>query len=664
MSGAFCCIAMARIKLKNSQVKDKAPLATDLDVGGEIAVNHHADNPGIFLKDTAGAVRKIAGPGSISTSAATEAAAGIVELATLAETATGTDATRAVHPAGLKALLSATLTPGSATAPAGPATGATYIDSSVSPAVVAVWDGAAWVKQVGTATTSATAPTAPVTGQVYLDTSTSPAVAKLWNGAAWINLTTDTAVQSKLDAQLGGIWTRTGTVVSPANAGNAVDIDFPLGTAALPGLTPVGDPNTGLWAPAADTLALSTNGTEKVRVTPAGLVGVGTSNPGGSESTEDNAGNTLAATLDINGNLLFSSTAPYIKPITKTQNGRSLYIQAGDTSETNYNGGHLYLEAGGQDPSWGGAAKGGNVYIDGGQKGGIGTDGNIILGSTRGRVGIGTTTAGATLDVKAAAATPPLIVQGPSSEFARLDSSGRLLVGTSAARTNLGKGVQSARLQVEGTSGDGARIAQVSNGNNPNGIQYIFAKSRGTAVGSNIIVQSNDDIGVLSFEGSDGTNFVPAAQITGSVDGAPGANDMPGRLVFSVTQDTQSSPTEALRITNDRVRCYNQAAPAAVDTTATLTVGNLKTGIITSSTAAAVTMTLPTGTDTEAGFSGVYTNMTFEWTVINTGATNAVTVQGGTGHTLVGSGAVAAGVSGRFASRRTASNTFVTYRLS
>ena len=222
MSGAFCCIAMARIKLKNSQVKDKAPLATDLDVGGEIAVNHHADNPGIFLKDTAGAVRKIAGPGSISTSAATEAAAGIVELATLAETATGTDATRAVHPAGLKALLSATLTPGSATAPAGPATGATYIDSSVSPAVVAVWDGAAWVKQVGTATTSATAPTAPVTGQVYLDTSTSPAVAKLWNGAAWINLTMDTAVQSKLDAQLGGIWTRTGTVLSPSNAGDQV----------------------------------------------------------------------------------------------------------------------------------------------------------------------------------------------------------------------------------------------------------------------------------------------------------------------------------------------------------------------------------------------------------------------------------------------------------
>ena len=39
-------------------------------------------------------------------------------------------------------------------------------------------------------------------------------------------------------------------------------------------------------------------------------------------------------------------------------------------------------------------------------------------------VGIGTTSPGGTLDVKAGAGTQPLIVQGPSSEFARIDSSG------------------------------------------------------------------------------------------------------------------------------------------------------------------------------------------------------------------------------------------------
>ena len=139
---------------------------------------------------------------------------------------------------------------------------------------------------------------------------------------------------------------------------------------------------------------------------------------------------------------------------------------------------------------------------------------------------------------------------------------------------------------------------------------------------------------------------------------------MPGRIVLYTTAAGATSSTEELRITNDGVIAYNQQAPAAVNTTATLTVANLKTGIITSTTAAAVTMTLPTGTLTEGGFSGAYNNMTFEWSVINTGGTNAVTVQAGTDHTLVGSGTVSANNSGRFATRRTALNTWVTYRLS
>jgi hypothetical protein len=121
---------------------------------------------------------------------------------------------------------------------------------------------------------------------------------------------------------------------------------------------------------------------------------------------------------------------------------------------------------------------------------------------------------------------------------------------------------------------------------------------------------------------------------------------------------------ERWRITSGGVIAYNQAAPTAVNTTATLTVADLQSGIITSTTAAAVTGTLPTGTLTEGGFTGIYTNFAFEWTVINTGATNTFTVQAGTDHTLVGSGAVAANQAVRFLSRRTAANTFVTYRLS
>jgi hypothetical protein len=142
-----------------------------------------------------------------------------------------------------------------------------------------------------------------------------------------------------------------------------------------------------------------------------------------------------------------------------------------------------------------------------------------------------------------------------------------------------------------------------------------------------------------------------------------GASDYPSRLVFSTTAGGASSPTERFRITNDGVKAYDQPAPAAVNATATLTVANLKTGIITSTSALATDMTLPTGTATQSGFSGTYDNFTFEWSVINTGP-SLVRVLAGTAHTIVGSGSVATGTSGRFASRRTAANTFVTYRLS
>lgn len=246
------------------------------------------------------------------------------------------------------------------------------------------------------------------------------------------------------------------------------------------------------------------------------------------------------------------------------------------------------------------------------------------------------------------------------TERMRIDSSGRLLVGTSSARS-VGSATASL-LEVETPS---LGISCIANRVDQVGAVLALGKSRGTNSGDATIVQSNDILGEVRFAGADGVNAQSiGASINAQVDAAPGASDMPCRLVFNTTPDGFSSPSEAFRITNDRVQCYNQAAPAAVDTTATLTVANLKTGIITSTTAAAVTMTLPTGTLMDGGFSGLYANMTFKWTVINTGATNAVTVAAGTGHTIVGSATVAASDSACFASRYTAAATWVTYRLS
>ena len=54
---------------------------------------------------------------------------------------------------------------------------------------------------------------------------------------------------------------------------------FGDGAAATPSIAHKGDLNTGFFFPAADTIAASTAGSERVRITSAGLVGIGTSAP-------------------------------------------------------------------------------------------------------------------------------------------------------------------------------------------------------------------------------------------------------------------------------------------------------------------------------------------------------------------------------------------------
>lgn len=106
-----------------------------------------------------------------------------------------------------------------------------------------------------------------------------------------------------------------------------------------------------------------------------------------------------------------------------------------------------------------------------------------------------------------------------------------------------------------------------------------------------------------------------------------------------------------------------QAAPGALNATGTLTAALILGGIVTSSTAAAVTATLDTGAVMDA-VTDMAIDTGFYWTAINTGGTNAFTVTASTGHTIVGQGAVTTVLSGRFFTRKTAADTFVTYRVS
>ena len=141
------------------------------------------------------------------------------------------------------------------------------------------------------------------------------------------------------------------------------------------------------------------------------------------------------------------------------------------------------------------------------------------------------------------------IVFAPSqnTEKARIDNAGRLLVGTSSSNNVAGFG--GSALQVEGTTGATSSMSLIRHSANNVGSTILFGKSRGTSNGATTIVQNNDIVARIFAYGADGTDTESQlAGISYEVDGTPGANDMPGRLVFSTTADGASSSTTRLTI--------------------------------------------------------------------------------------------------------------------
>jgi hypothetical protein len=154
------------------------------------------------------------------------------------------------------------------------------------------------------------------------------------------------------------------------------------------------------------------------------------------------------------------------------------------------------------------------------------------------------------------------------SELVRIDASGRLLVGTSTTRT-VGFW-DTPQVQIEGLNYQESSLSIYNNQDFTYGAVLALGHSRGTSNGSNTVVQNNDYLGTIVFYGSDGSNEVRGAEIAAYVDGTPGANDMPGRLVFSTTADGASSPTERMRIISNGAftNClgiYNDTTGAAAN---------------------------------------------------------------------------------------------------
>jgi hypothetical protein len=188
----------------------------------------------------------------------------------------------------------------------------------------------------------------------------------------------------------------------------------------------------------------------------------------------------------------------------------------------------------------------------------------IVQGGTTDQVTVANLTAGrtvaaATLNVDANSATAAvritqtgagnaILVEDSANPDATpfvVDTLGRVLIGNTVATGSFAFG-DNGNLQMMNAY---PVFSQYSASAASNAIDFV--KSRSATIGTQTVVQSGDNLGVMYFSGSDGTNFIRGAQILAVVDGTPGTNDMPGRLVFSTTADGASTPTERMRISSD-----------------------------------------------------------------------------------------------------------------
>jgi hypothetical protein len=317
--------------------------------------------------------------------------------------------------------------------------------------------------------------TYPAERSVYLDESSN------------LNVTTNTASTS----------TTTGTVVVTGGLGvsgriNAANFDgiigantaaagsfttlaasspasFAAGTAALPAITRTGDTNTGIFFPAADTIAFSEGGAESMRIDSSGNVGIGTA-----AFSLSAAGRGL---LEINGSTdsiigfkYGGTVAGYIQASASALNVNSsstqpLYFTAGGTTQ------FVAFQTNSAE----------RMRID-----------------SSGNVGIGTTSP-----------TLPLNI-GTSTLPAGVTIAGQMISSDVAAAAPL--------LSIRRSAASG----------NP-----IFAQftSSGTAA-SPTAVALNRGLGRNDWWGFDGTNYINAAAITCAADGAVSTGVVPGRMVF------------------------------------------------------------------------------------------------------------------------------------
>ena len=541
-----------QIKLKNSVVQDSTPSASDLPEVGELAVNGNINSIGGFMRASNNTIVKIFGPGSVTTPTATTTVSGISELATNSETTTGTATNRVVTPAGLNAVTVAERT----------TSNTNYVAKAGS-------------TLTGVLTMPNGSNSAPAINFGDSDSG-------IFGGTNTVSLAAGGTTRLTADTGVSVV----GTLAVTGAITSTDDLTIP------DKIIHSGDTDTAVRFPAADTVSVETGANEAFRVDSSQRLLVGTT------SSTSIAG--FAHRLQVVGTNV-SEVASFVSQGNFNGGCRVALGSARNNTIVQDNdqlGEINFFGHDGVDLNTVGASIEGLVD---GTPGENDMPGRLVFSTTAdgaaspterlridssGNVGIGTASPGETLHILKTSANHGIKLERTTSnagsvliqcssfgvlaltadnniqyksggsqqhifykgsdEIARFDTSKRLLIGTSASLGVLGLAAQ---LQIAGSTAGGSSLALRRFGDSAQGAFLTFSKSRNAADGSRTIVQNGDELGRIPFCMDDGTDLAHAgAEIRANVDGTPGANDTPGRLVFLTTPNGSATLSERMRI--------------------------------------------------------------------------------------------------------------------
>lgn len=195
---------------------------------------------------------------------------------------------------------------------------------------------------VGSGKTLSVAGTASISGILVVPTSTSPAQTTdgsvVWNSSSDL-LTVGTGASRKTMVDTDSSQTLTNKTLTAPTVSVGY---FGAGAAATPSISTTGDTDTGAWFPAANMVAFSTGGSERVRIGSSGEIGLGGANYGSSGQVLTSGGSGAApswttistpASIPSGTLMLFVQTsAPTGWTKSTTHNDKALRVVSGTAS--------------------------------------------------------------------------------------------------------------------------------------------------------------------------------------------------------------------------------------------------------------------------------------------------------------------------------------------